>query len=134
VFSRFLLGVGIQLPNKGGDVILARSRSGGKTLSYATRNASAAAESWGPDQPSNIPDVNANINAGTLPSGRTFLASNACPKNGQGHMRDPLVLSSSADGWKFDRAVYVFGLVWLWWWWWWCGVVVLFFMLAVPTI
>ena len=57
---------------------------------------------------SKIPDDNdddradSNLNAGTLPDGRIFLTSNACPKG-----RDPLVVSTSSDGWHFDKAVAV---------------------------
>jgi hypothetical protein len=87
----------------GGDVILQR---GHKHVFTFSRRASPTGE-WTPDQPTNIPDVDANLNAGVLPNGRVFLTSNACPKNGEGHGRDPLVVSSSADGFSFDRSVAV---------------------------
>ena len=58
---------------------------------------------WSQQSPTEIPDVDANLNAGVLPDGRIYLTSNACPKSSNG--RDPLTVSVSADGWNFDRSV-----------------------------
>ena len=59
--------------------------------------------SWSAQQPTEIPDVDANLNAGHLPNGRIYLVSNACPKSADG--RDPLTVSTSSDGLHFDRSV-----------------------------
>ena len=52
--------------------------------------------------------MNSNLNAGTLPDGRVYLVSNPCPNLTEvGARRDPLVVATSADGLRFDRAVAV---------------------------
>jgi hypothetical protein len=85
----------------GGDVILERSHD--QMLTFSFRNATS--DPWSVDTPSTLPDVNANLNAGALPNGRVFLASNPCPDNQEVHGRDPLVISTSADGFTWDTAV-----------------------------
>ena len=85
----------------GGEIILQRTHDRKLNASYRANSTSP----WTHQVATSIPDVNANLNSGTLPDGRAFLVSNPCPKNGQGHDRDPLVVSTAADGFKFDRAV-----------------------------
>ena len=97
------------LPDGSGDVILERVEH---TFSFARRDAASSAAGaggagggeWGPLAATNVPDVGANLNAGALPDGRVYLTSNACPRNGQGHGRDPLTVATSPDGFAFDQA------------------------------
>ena len=88
------------VPSSRGDVILERA---GKTFRYSYR-ADTASASWSASGQTNIPDVGANLNSGTLPDGRVFLINNACPFSSAGGHRDPLVVSTSKDGFSFDTA------------------------------
>ena len=77
-------------------------------FSYRT-NSSAGQACWSEaaDTEPLFPDVNSNLNAGGLPDGRVFLVSNPCPKPWPGHhsaYRDPLVVSTSLDGFAFTHA------------------------------
>lgn len=96
-----------EVPLSSGDVILQRSRD--HVLTFSSRPNSSAP--WSADTPTTIPDVDANLNAGTLPNGRVFLVSNPCPDNEVVHGRDPLVVSSSRDGMVWDAAVGVMSCV-----------------------
>jgi hypothetical protein len=84
------------LPNQTGEVILHRTRN--HELSYTYRE--TVNTPWTQLSVGHIPDSDSNLNAGTLPDGKIFLTSNPCTKG-----RDPLVVSTSVDGWYFDRAV-----------------------------
>ena len=93
------------MPAGGGDMIIARNPRNAKQLMFAHRPAGGV---WSPQGNTSIPDVNSNENAGRLPNGRVYLAHNPCPNRSiTGALRDPLVVSTSADGWQFDRAVSV---------------------------
>lgn len=92
------------VPRSAGDVILYRSARGVLNLHASVRDDPAGP--WvGGDGPSqagnltNLPDDNANLNAGTLPDGRVYLLNNAMPNLG----RDPLWLSTSSDGTHFNH-------------------------------
>lgn len=87
------------VPGGGADVILYRSSRGILNLHASTRT--GAGGSWVGPNLTNIPDDNANLNAGTLPDGRVYLLSNAMPNI----FRDPLFLSTSVDGWNFNATV-----------------------------
>jgi len=114
------------VPRKSQEVILYRS-SGctppplqsssihpGCVLWAATRATPQAA--WSVPAPTNIPDLQSNINAGTLTTTNgeehAFLVSNAVPRAGvvdadcnrTTALRDPLVVSFSFDGFTFDHA------------------------------
>jgi len=92
---------------RGDDMIIARGPH--KHLMFSHR---AAGGAWSAEGNTMIPDVNSNVNAGQLPSGRVYLASNPCPnKSITGALRDPLVVSTSADGLRFDRAAAVMSCV-----------------------
>src|SRR5205085_200239 len=64
-------------PGPGGpeDVLLYRSKS--NRLFASVRGPGGAAAAWSEPAPTDIPDDNANVNAGTLADGRVFLLSNA---------------------------------------------------------
>ena len=83
------------VPNSPADVILHRT---GDVLAFTYR--ANASHEWSLPLLSEIPDADSNLNAGRLPNGRVFLASNPCPGR-----RYPLAISSSADGWAWDSAV-----------------------------
>lgn len=51
----------------------------------------------------NIPDSPSKSASGRLPDGRVYLIGNQVPRSSRG-LRDPLVLSLSKDGKRFDRA------------------------------
>ena len=55
--------------------------------------------------PTEIPDVDSNINAGSLPDGRVYLLSN--PVIASTTRRNPLVISLTDDGTNFARAMVV---------------------------
>jgi hypothetical protein len=97
------------LPDGRGEIILERGfpNSGHRGRFHFTFSKRSLGSEWTPDALTDIPDVDANLNAGVLPDGRIFLASNACPENGQGNGRDPLTVATSADGFAFDYAVAV---------------------------
>lgn len=59
---------------------------------------------WSLPQPTNITNDVANLNAGTLPSGKVYLVANSMINV----FRDPLYLSTSQDGWAWD-ATHVIG-------------------------
>ena len=86
------------VPNATDEIILHRTRNHSFTFTHR----SAVDAPWSKQRPTSIQDADSNLNAGTLPDGRIFLTSNACPKG-----RDPLVVSTSSDGWQFDKAVAV---------------------------
>ena len=65
-----------QLPGMAGDMILERGQH--KQLLYAHRHGMVGG-AWGSADNTSIPDVNSNLNAGTLPDGRVYLVSNPCP-------------------------------------------------------
>jgi hypothetical protein len=81
----------------GTDVVLYRSPRGTLSLQAAVR--AAGSTQWIGPNATTIPDDNANINAGRLPDGRTFLLSNAMPNI----FRDPLMLTTSSDGVAFSN-------------------------------
>ncbi|KAA0158338.1 hypothetical protein FNF31_05023 [Cafeteria roenbergensis] len=83
---------------QGVDVMLYRSR---ERLLFASTRQGGAAGDWSKIVKSGIPDINSNINAGTLPDGRTFLVSNAVPG---AKIRDPLTIATSKDGTTFGDA------------------------------
>ena len=60
---------------------------------------------WSWPLPTEIPDVDSNINAGSLPDGRIYLLSN--PVVASTTRRNPLVISLTDDGTNFDRAMVV---------------------------
>ena len=81
------------MPDGSGDVIIARA---GHTFNFSSRESKLG--KWSPSRTTNIPDVGANLNTGTLPDGRVYLTSNACPNAGRmwvggknESVRDPLV-------------------------------------------
>ena len=83
------------------DVIVYRSP--GSALCYSVR--SGVGGDWSVPRTSKLADIHSNTNAGTLPDGRVYLLHN--PVLGDpppGTERDPLVLSLSSDGYRFDQA------------------------------
>jgi hypothetical protein len=87
------------VPNSTTEVILHRTKGKQFTFTYRPK----PSVRWSSELPSSIPDVRANLNAGVLPNGKIFLVSNPCPSSPDG--RDPLAVSTSANGWDFDRSV-----------------------------
>ena len=87
-------------PSRGGEVILYRTIQ--KHLCYSYRaDPSLGVAGWSVPMPAAIPDIDANINAGTLHVGTgtaatTYLLHN--PVVNATHTRDPLVVSLSMDG------------------------------------
>jgi hypothetical protein len=79
------------------DVLLYRSRV---HQLYASTRVGGAGYEWSDIEETAIPDIDSNINTGTLPDGRTFLVSNAVPN---APIRDPLTIATSRDGQTFDR-------------------------------
>ena len=78
-------------------------RSPGSALCYSVR--SGVGGDWSVPRTSKLADIHSNTNAGTLPDGRVYLLHN--PVLGDpppGTERDPLVLSLSSDGYRFDQA------------------------------
>ena len=97
-----------RVPHSAVEVILTRRDNNSLGFSYRS-SASAGQTGWSEaaDTQPLIPDVNSNLNAGELPDGRVFLVSNPCPKSWRGNhaaYRDPLVVSTSVDGFAFTRA------------------------------
>jgi hypothetical protein len=93
-----------EVPGGRGDIILYRRPYDSKhPLAHLSLAASmrSADDDWSAPVVVNIADDNANLNAGALPDGRVYLLSNAMPNA----FRDPLFLSTSADGIAFDRTV-----------------------------
>jgi hypothetical protein len=88
------------VPNSTAEVIIHRTKD--HELGFTWRGDPADGVTWEAQRPTTIKDADSNINAGVLPDGRIFLASNACTKG-----RDPLVVSTSADGYHFTGAVAV---------------------------
>lgn len=88
-------------------VLLASTRDTSRTM---------AESNWSAPVATNIPDINSNINAGSLSVGGVFLVSNAVPRlpwhdapcNRTTVLREPLVLSLSRDGKSFSAAWAVF--------------------------
>lgn len=78
------------------DVLLYRNNK--KKLYASTRTGMNG--TWTTPVATNIPDDNANINAGLLPDGRIYLVSNAMPQSSK---RDPLFVTTSVDGWQFNQ-------------------------------
>jgi hypothetical protein len=87
------------VPDNGGEVILHRTKK--HTLGYTYRQTTA--DDWSALKMGHIQDADSNLNAGSLPDRKgVFLVSNACNRG-----RDPLVVSTSKDGWYFRHAVAV---------------------------
>lgn len=86
------------LPDGSGDVLLYRSTRGILNLQASVRTGGAGGQWVGPTL-TNVPDDNANLNAGVLPDGRRYLLSNAMPNI----FRDPLYLSTTVDGWNWNH-------------------------------
>ena len=93
------------------DVILYRSSADGNALWASTRSNSTAQADWSAAQPTNIPDVHSNLDAGFLGDGRIYLAHNPVYGGSGGDddaaptPRDPVTLATSSDGgWHFDAA------------------------------
>jgi hypothetical protein len=85
-----------EVPGRDSTVLLYRSTVGTLNLHASVRSHPDAA--WVGPLLTNIPDDNANLNAGPLPDGRVYLLSNAMPNL----VRDPLYLSTSKSGWSFN--------------------------------
>ncbi|EGD75335.1 hypothetical protein PTSG_06984 [Salpingoeca rosetta] len=83
------------VPHSSAGVILHRT---GNNLAFTYRPNTTV--QWSIPWISELPDAGSNLNAGTLPDGRVFLASNPCP-----HRRYPLVISTTRDGFTWDKAV-----------------------------
>ena len=85
------------VPNATDEVILHRTKE--HRLAFTHRG--APGEPWSaPAASTGVVDADSNLNAGALPDGRVFLVTNACTKG-----RDPLVVSTSRDGWAWTGAV-----------------------------
>ena len=76
-------------------------RAEGQYLCFSQRSEGAAGE-WSLPSETKLTDIHSNFNAGTLPDGRVYLLHN--PIIGAPHLRDPLVLSLSSDGYAFSKA------------------------------
>jgi BNR repeat-like domain len=76
-------------PQKSHRLYASLSKDGGKT--------------WAPAVRTDIPDSPAKAVSGTLPDGEIYLIGNQVPISAHG-VRDPLVISLSADGKTFNRA------------------------------
>jgi hypothetical protein len=87
------------VPNSTTEVILHRTKKHHMAFTFRPH----PLDTWSALMDTDIPDVDANLNAGRLPDGRIYLVSNACPKNADG--RDPLTVSTSTNGWDFNRSV-----------------------------
>jgi len=85
------------VPNSTEEIILHRTKS----HKFAFTHRTAVGQPWSNQSETEIPDARSNLNAGSLPDGRIFLVSNPCPSG----KRDPLVVSTSASGLNFDKAV-----------------------------
>lgn len=103
------------------DVILYRS-GGGISELYASMRSAAGQGSWSEPVRTSLPNDESNLNAGSLPDGRVYLVNNPVfiPKNdtvaggssgpptlGTLRFRDPIGLSTSKDGLRFDTMVAV---------------------------
>lgn len=78
------------------EVLLYRSR---KQELFASTRKGGASGTWSEIVETGIPDVDSNINAGTLPDGSVFLVSNAIHN---AKIRDPLTVAVSKDGRDFS--------------------------------
>eukprot|EP01052_Picozoa_sp_SAG31_P008738 SAG31_NODE_446_length_15587_cov_29.651989_1_plen_649_part_00 len=76
-------------------------RAEGQYLCFSQRSGGAAG-GWSLPSETKLTDIHSNFNAGTLPDGRVYLLHN--PIIGAPHLRDPLVLSLSSDGYAFEKA------------------------------
>mmetsp|Transcript_8118 Transcript_8118/g.10499 ORF Transcript_8118/g.10499 Transcript_8118/m.10499 type:complete len:378 (-) Transcript_8118:168-1301(-) len=85
------------------DVILYRSRIAGEVNHLYTGTRNGTSSDWSNITETNIADDVSNINAGNLPDGRVYLVSNAMVNV----VRDPLYVSISEDGYKFDSTYVV---------------------------
>mmetsp|Transcript_28547 Transcript_28547/g.71542 ORF Transcript_28547/g.71542 Transcript_28547/m.71542 type:complete len:482 (+) Transcript_28547:123-1568(+) len=90
------------IPGSQKEVAMFRHRGSNHPFQWMHRDDPAG--SWsGLLSNSNFPDHGSNLNAGTLPSGATYVLSNACPKS-WAPRRDPLVVSLSRNGFSFTKA------------------------------
>jgi hypothetical protein len=78
-------------PDSQKDVILYRTT---KQILYASVRDGGGQKGWSAPEATDIPNDDANINAGMLPDGRAYLLSNAMPFT----IRDPLTIATSKDG------------------------------------
>lgn len=83
------------VPNSTRDVILFRAHSG--TLWSSVRIDGSTEGNWSRVAETNIPNDNSNLNAGVYSAG-VYLVHNVAPA----HIRDPLTVSLSRDGYNFD--------------------------------
>jgi hypothetical protein len=86
-----------QVPNGGPDMILYSSKNGPMAISVSTR--ATPADAWSIPVVTTIPDANTVRDAGVLSDGRVFIVANSMPNI----MFDPLFISTSVDGYKFNR-------------------------------
>ena len=95
-----------EVPNSNVDVILFRSHA--HHLFASTRAEPTSRASWSPATITSIPDVDANLNCGSLPESRgVFLVSNAIGAVHPSERRDPLTIALSADGRNFTSVAVV---------------------------
>ena len=85
-----------QIPGGSEEMMLHRTKE--HELMFGHRD--NATMPWRGPYHSNLPDADSNLNAGRLPGGQIYLVSNACTRG-----RDPLVVSTSKDGWRFEHAI-----------------------------
>eukprot|EP01084_Bolivina_argentea_P035973 66582_1 len=93
------------LPSKSGDILLYRSSSSEHRFYVSLRNISSNGNkkvfgNWSKVMMTDIPDVNSNLNCGTLPNNKIYLLSNPV-YNQKG--RNPLTIGTSKDGYNFDK-------------------------------
>jgi hypothetical protein len=87
------------VPNSTTDVILYRDTNAEFELTASVRQTPTAW--WVGPTVITIPDGGSDFDAGNLPNGHAFLLANTMPNV----VRDPLFLSTSADGWNFNNTV-----------------------------
>lgn len=88
------------LPDGSGDVILYRVPTHGYGLVLGA-SVRLNGGNWSTPARLNITDDHANLNCGNLPDNRRYLLSNVMPNV----FRDPLYLSTTHDGWRFNATV-----------------------------